>query len=392
MTNLSTKQTVFINDVMEGKNIFLTGKAGTGKTYVVKKAIEQLKAKGKKIVAIAPTGIAANNLGGQTIHSMFALNPFGVMDFKSCNFLKGEKRRMLDMIDVILIDEVSMLRADILDGMNWTLIKNGCSGLPSKQIVFIGDMKQLPAVVNDNTRSILYRTYNGVEFYEAKIFEKLAVETVELDEVLRQNDPEFIDNVNIIREGGRAPYFHQFIGSDTKGVILAPHNSTVDKYNKSGLDGLKGDLFTFDAKVTGNINADDFNLPTKIQVKNGAKIMYLVNSKDNDLVNGTLGTFVSHEDCHFIRVNGVDHALDKVEFTKKEYVLNDNKTDLELKVVGSIEQYPFKLAYALSIHKSQGLTFDEVTIDLTRPCFSPGQFYVAVSRVTGPSGLRIITR
>lgn len=388
---LSTKQSQFLELAMEGNNIFLTGKAGTGKTFVVKKAIQLFRTRGKKVVAIAPTGIAANNLGGQTIHSMFALNPFGVMDFETCNFLKGEKRRMLDLIDVILIDEVSMLRADVLDGMNWTLIKNGCKGLASKQLVFIGDMKQLPAVVNDNTRSILYRTYNGVEFYESKIYPSLGVTTIELDEVLRQNDEEFITNINIIREGGKAPYFHQFIGSDPKGVILAPHNSTVDKYNKTGLDALKGDLFTFDAKVTGNINADDFNLPTKIQVKNGAKIMYLVNSKDNDLVNGTLGTFVSHENCHYIRVGDVDHALDKVEFTKKEYVLNDKKTDLELKVVGSIEQYPFKLAYALSIHKSQGLTFDEVTIDLTRPCFSPGQFYVAVSRVTGPAGLRIIT-
>lgn len=389
--DLSKKQADFLNAALSGENIFLTGKAGTGKTFVVKKAIEQLRAANKKIMALAPTGIAANNLGGQTIHSMFGLNPFGVMDFETCNFLKGEKRRMLDLVDVIFIDEVSMLRPDILDGMNWTLLKNGCQPLHTKQIIFIGDLKQLPAVLNDNTRSILYRTYNGEEFFEAKVYPKLNVATIELDEVLRQNDPEFIDNLNIIRDGGKAPYFHQFVGSQPRGVILAPHNSTVDKYNKIGLDSLAGETYTFNAAVSGNINADDFNLPTQINVKNGAKIMYLINSKDNDLVNGTLGTFVSHAGCHYISVNGVDHALDKVEFTKKEYVLNEKKTDLELKTVGSIEQYPFKLAYALSIHKSQGLTFDEVTIDLTKPCFAPGQFYVAVSRVTGPSGLTIIT-
>jgi ATP-dependent DNA helicase PIF1 len=182
------------------------------------------------------------------------------------------------------------------------------------------------------------------------------------------------------------------VGNEPKGIILAPHNSTVDKYNKLGLEALKGELFTFDANITGNINADDFNFPTKIEVKNGAKIMYLVNSKDNDLVNGTLGTFISHEDCHYIRVGDVDHALNKIEITKKEYILNESKSDLELKVIGTIEQFPFKLAYALSIHKSQGLTLDEVTIDLSRPCFMPGQFYVAVSRVTSPEGLRILTR
>ncbi|WP_114937541.1 ATP-dependent DNA helicase [Mucilaginibacter endophyticus] len=389
---LSSKQDLFLQSVLAGKNLFLTGKAGTGKTFIVKKAIEALKEDGKRIVALAPTGVAANNVGGQTIHSMFGLNPFGVMDFESCNFLRGEKRRMLELIDVLLIDEISMLRPDILDGMHWTLLKNGCQGLDTKQIIFIGDMKQLPAVVNDNTRSILYRKYNGVEFFEAKIFSKLNVETIELDEVLRQSDPEFIDNLNIIRDGGKAPYFHKFVTNEPKGIILAPHNSTVDKYNRIGLDSLKGELFTFEAKVTGNINADDFNFPTKIEVKNGAKIMYLVNSKDNNLVNGTLGTFVSHEDCHYIRVGDVDHALGKIEITKKEYVLNDSKTDLELKVIGTIEQLPFKLAYALSIHKSQGLTLDEVTIDISKPCFMPGQFYVAVSRVTSPEGLRILTR
>lgn len=388
---LSKKQKVFLDAALSGKNVYLTGKAGTGKTFVIKKAIDLIKAAGKKIVALAPTGIAANNLGGQTIHSMFSLNPFGVMDYESCNFLKGEKRRMLDLIDVIFIDEISMLRSDILDGMNWTLLKNGCKGLHTKQIIFIGDMKQLSAILNDNTRSILYRTYNGPEFWEAKVYSKLEVINVELDEVLRQSDPEFIDNINKIRDGEKAPYFHKFIGKEPKGVILAPHNTTAERYNQDGLNQLKGEILTFNAVVTGNINADDFNLPTQINVKNGAKIMYLVNSRDNDLVNGTLGTFISCEGCHYIRINDVDFALYKVEFTKKEYVLNSDKTDLELKVVGTIEQYPFKLAYALSIHKSQGLTFDEVTIDLTRPCFAPGQFYVAVSRVTGPAGLTIIT-
>ncbi len=376
---------------MNGDNVFLTGKAGTGKTFIVKYAMEQLKSNKKKVVAIAPTGVAANNVGGQTIHSMFSINPFGVAEFKTCNFMKQEKRRMLDAVDVIFIDEISMLRPDVLDAIQWTLLKNGCDGLPKKQIIFIGDLKQLPSPVNDNTRSVLFRTYDGHEFYHAKVYSKLNVVNIELDEVLRQTNEEFIQHLNIIREGGRSPYFKRFVATEPKGIILAPHNTTVDKYNKFGYDAIQTPSFTFTAKIEGNVKADDFNLPTVIHVKQGCKIMYLANQIGGELINGTLGIFVSHNGCHYINVNGVDHALTKVEFTKKEYVLNEDKTDLELRTLGSIEQYPFKLAFALSIHKSQGLTFDEVTVDLTRPCFSPGQMYVALSRVTTPEGLRIIT-
>lgn len=388
MTN-TPQQDFFITSALEGKNIFLTGKAGTGKSYIVKQLLERLKSDDKKVVALAPTGIAANNIGGQTIHSMFSLNPFGVTDFDNTNFLKGEKRRMIKAIDTIIIDEISMLRPDILDGVNWTMIKNGCGPLFKKQIIFVGDLKQLPPVLNDNTRSVLMQTYDGDEFYFAKVYSKLNVQNIELDEILRQSNKDFIENLNIIREGQRSPYWKQFIGEDLKGVVLAPHNSTVEKYNREGLEKLTSELMTFEAEITGNVKADEFNLPTKIEVKNGAKIMYLVNSNNGELFNGTLGIFVSHNDCHFIRVGNVDYSLEPIELSKKEYILNENEDKLELRELGSIRQYPFKLAYALSIHKSQGLTFDEVTVDLSRPCFQKGQMYVALSRVRTPEGLRI---
>jgi len=387
---LSKRQREFLEQLREGKNIFLTGKAGTGKSFIVKHAIEELKNNGKRVVAIAPTGIAANNIGGQTIHSMFNIAPFGVTEFDTCNYLKSEKRRMLENVDVIFIDEISMLRPDVLDGMNWTLIKNACGNLTKKQIVFIGDLKQLPAPIDDATRSVLYRTYNGEEFYQAKIYKELNVLEIELDEVLRQSNEEFIHNLNIIREGGKSEYFRQFVSKQTKGIILAPHNATVEKYNREGLASLKTDEYVFKAKITGNVKADEFNLQETVTVKNGAKIMYLVNSKESDLVNGTMGIFVSHKNCHYIRVGEVDYALNKMLFSKKQYVLNKAGTDLELQEIGSIEQYPIKLAYALSIHKSQGLTFEEVTLDLSRPCFQKGQMYVALSRVKSPNGLTII--
>lgn len=391
MSKLSQKQQLFIDTIQSGKNVFLTGKAGTGKSYVVNKAIEFLKKKGKNVVAIAPTGIAATNINGQTIHSMFSLRPFGVLGFSNCNFVKTEKRRLFQALDTIVIDEVSMLRPDILDAMHWTLIKNGCKGLSAMQIIFVGDLKQLPAVLDDNTRSILYQSYYGEEFFHANIYDELKPVTIELDEVLRQSNEEFIAHLNLVRDGSKSPYFKKFLCKEpSEGIILAPHNSTVSKYNHDGLSKLDGEEYIFEAVVTGNAKADEFNVDNIIKVKHGAKIMYLANSKNNDLVNGTLGTFIVHSDQYFIKVDGVEYALNTMEFSKYEYVLDEDKRKLELKKLGSIEQYPIKLAYALSIHKSQGLTFDKVNIDLSLPCFSKGQLYVALSRVKSPEGLKII--
>lgn len=387
---LTAKQHDFLNLALDGKNVFLTGKAGTGKSYIIRTAIRALKDLGKKVVAIAPTGIAANNIDGQTIHSMFKIPPFGVQDFESCNYIKSGSREVLKQASTFIIDEVSMLRPDLLDAMHWTLKKNGLPGLDRKQIIFVGDLKQLPSVLTDNERSVLYKTYDGDLFTHAKILKKVKMETVELDEVMRQQNEEFIQHLNIIREGGRSEYFKQFVSNETGGIILAPHNATVTAYNNAGLKALKGDVITFTAEITGTAKPQDFHLEQEVNVKNGCKIMYLINSRDNPLRNGTLGIFVSHSGCHYIRVGSVDYALEPAIITKKQYVYDSISDELVLKEVGSIVQYPIKLAYALSIHKAQGLTFDEVTLDLRRPCFQKGQMYVALSRVKSPEGLKII--
>jgi len=389
---LSSKQALFAELALAGHNLFLTGKAGTGKSFIVNDTIAKMKKAGKNVVALAPTGIAANNIGGQTMHSFFSLDPFGVLTFQTCRFFKTEKRRLMDKIDAIFIDEVSMLRPDLLDAMNWTLIKNGCPSLSKIQIIFVGDLKQLPPPVDDNMRSVLLSTYPGIQFTDAKIYPNLSVTTIELDEVLRQSDEDFINALNLVREGQKSEYFRQFVGKEAKGVILAPHNSTVNQYNIDGLQKQQGEEFVFTAEVTGNVKANDFNLESKVTVKDGCAIMYLANSKNNNLFNGTVGIFRRIGGNNFIDVKGVPYALETVEFSKKEYVLSDDQERLELQEIGTIKQMPIKLAYALTIHKSQGMTFDFVTVDLSLPCFAPGQMYVALSRVRTPLGLTIITR
>lgn len=392
----SKKQEEFLELAIDGKSISLDGKAGSGKSFITRYVKAKLEEMGRRVVALAPTGVAANNIGGQTIHSFFSINPFGVANYDDCKFMKSEKKRLVHLIDTIIIDEKSMLRPDILDAIHWTLLKNGVkNGLKSKQVIFVGDMKQLPPVLDDNTRSVLFRDYKGEGYFNAKVYGELGVIEIELDEILRQSNEEFIEALNLVREGVTAPYFRRFFDKGQKGIVLAPHNATVLEYNNKGLEEIKDQkLVKFVAYINGNVKADDFNLESEILVKHGAKIMYLANSRNNPLVNGTIGEFVvkelDGEDMYFIKVGHEEYAINLMEFTKKEYVLNRQSEKLEMTTLGSIKQMPIKLAYALSIHKSQGLTLPEITVDLTRPCFQNGQLYVALSRVTGPEGLSII--
>lgn len=388
---LTKKQEVFESLALSGSNIFLTGKAGTGKTFVVKRVIQKLRDRGVNVVVCAPTGIAASNAGGQTIHSLFSIPVAGIMTYDDCVYVRSEKRRMFNAIETIVFDEVSMLRPDILDAIHLTMRKNGCDGLDTKQLIFVGDLKQLPSPLSDNALSVLFKTYPAKEFLAAKILSQVEFDTIDLDEVKRQDDHEFIEALNEVREGRKSQFFKTLVHNEPHGVVLAPRNSTVNEYNRKGLSKLSGKEYIFRADYDGKARDTDFSLESEVRVKDGAKIMYLMNSKHNDLRNGTIGVFRVKNGDFFIETNnGVQYLIEPVEILKIEYVLNPATGKIELMTIGSIKQMPIKLAYAMTIHKSQGLTFDEVTIDLSLPCFQDGQLYTALSRVTTPKGLRII--
>jgi len=387
---LSVDQFKFLTAVKQGKNVFLTGKAGTGKSFAVEEAIFRLKEAGKNVAATALTGVAANNINGATLHSTFGLSIHGVLTYDECRWLKDYKREAMAAIDVLIVDEISMLRPDILDAVHWTLKKNGCGALTDRQVIFVGDLKQLEAPIDENTMAVLLEKYPNYTFDKATIYKKLDPVTIELEEVHRQDDQEFIENLNIVRDGGKSPYFKQFVHDEPKGVLLAPHNATVQAYNEEGLALMEGKQHIFNATIEGNAKGSDFNIVETIVLKDGCKIMYLANEKNSPLVNGTLGIFRMEDELPMIQVGETKFLIKEKEFEKSEYVYNAATDSLDLRTVGTITQIPIKLAYALTIHKSQGLTFEEVTVDLRRPCFAAGQLYTALSRVKRPEGLRLI--
>ena len=384
--NFTEDQKHFIELAMNGYNVFLTGKAGTGKSTILR---EFLELKEGSVACLATTGVAANNVKGSTIHSFFQINPnIALVNQHNVSKWGWKKKRLWGQVETVVIDEISMATPLLIDNIEKTLQYNGMRSLISKQLIFIGDLAQLPPVLNNMMTNFVIDYYGGIEFYLADVLVESAMQKVELTQIVRQSDQEFIDALNNIREGRQEPYFKQFI-TDTPndGVYLAPYKETVARLNQEKYDAVDGKEYVYVAKKNGYLNTNDCNFEEVLKLKDGVKIMHLVNK--GDLFNGAVGTFRIINELPYIEFEGKKYALEKTTYAKYSMEL-DSRGKITSKETASITQYPVRLAYALTIHKSQGLTFDEMTLDLTRDCFANGQLYVALSRVRSPQGLKII--
>lgn len=401
------------------ENIFITGKAGTGKTTFLKYISEHIN---KQAVVLAPTGVAAINAGGETIHSFLQLpfSPFvpgnaggfrpggdALQDKHSLLAglkLRDSKLKLIRKLDLIIIDEVSMVRCDLLDAIDLVLRhvrKNMSQPFGGIQMVFIGDLFQLPPVVPDNDWQILRDFYGGPYFFDSQVLKLNPPVYLELKKIYRQKEQTFIDILNNVRMGKitaqdlallNERYRPDFRPAKDAGYItLSTHNRVVDEINRTALEELDKPLHKFPGVIKNDFNPK--NLPTEqeLQLKVGAQVMFVKNDLQTPrrYFNGKIGT-VSAITTEGIKVSFEDELkpilLEKETWKNMRYRLNTQKGAVEEEEVGSFTQYPVRLAWAVTVHKSQGLTFDKVIVDLNRS-FAPGQVYVALSRCTGLGGI-----
>lgn len=393
------------------RSVFLTGKAGTGKTTFLNHFVRQTK---KNHIVLAPTGIAAINAGGVTIHSMFGLplRPFlpthervdenlgnNISDlFKHFKFRKN-KLKLLREVEIIIIDEASMLRADVLDMMDFALrhIRRNTQPFGGVQMLFIGDLHQLPPVVRDENLLKLY--YDTPFFFSAKGLADMDLVTIELTKVYRQKDETFLSILNEIREGKLSDAHHQLLNAryvedfepkDETYVYLTSHNRMADSINQKRLKELKGKSYQYKAEVKDDFRENQYPNEEILELKVGAQVMFIRNdaSGERRYYNGKLAevTALSHDEIQVL-IEGDDetYTLKKETWENKRYNLKPDKS-IDEEVLGSFTQYPIRLAWAVTIHKSQGLTFDRVIIDAGQS-FASGQVYVALSRCRTLEGI-----
>lgn len=384
-----------------GMSIFLTGKAGTGKTTFLK----TLKSHShKRMVVVAPTGVAAINAGGVTIHSFFQLplSPYVPNAKMEQRFAYSkEKRKIMRTIDMLVIDEISMVRSDVLDAVDNVMRRFREHDKPfgGVQLVMIGDLHQLTPVVRDEEEKILSEYYNTTYFFGSKALQSIDYVTIELHHVYRQQDESFLKILNDIRDGHPTaddlktlnsrynPSFRPNANDDY--IRLTTHNSKADDYNKYELLALKTPSYTFKAEIEKEFPPSDYPTDMRLTLKTGAQVMFLKNDPKGRYYNGRIGhvTYVDERQI-LVLCPGDEKAIEveKEVWENTKYKLNDSTNQIESEVVGTFTQYPLRLAWAITIHKSQGLTFDHAIID-AQLSFASGQVYVALSRCKTLEGM-----
>lgn len=388
-----------------GANLFLTGKAGTGKTTFLKRLREQTK---KRTVVLAPTGIAAINAGGVTIHSFFQLplspylpgTTFDQRDRKYFTFSKV-KKDIIRTLDLLVIDEISMVRADLLDAIDSVMRRYRDHGKPfgGAQLLMIGDLQQLAPVVKDDEWALLSIVYSTPYFFSSKALAAAGYCTVELKTVYRQQDMAFISLLNKIRDNRADDETLQelnrrchpgFVPPKGSGYIrLVTHNYQAQAINERELAALPTAEYEFDAEVEGTFPETSYPADKRLVLKRGAQVMFIKNDPEKRFFNGMIGEVVSVDVDEIVvksRDTGDEFSLDKAEWTNSKYTLDSVSKEIKETVDGIFRQYPLRLAWAITIHKSQGLTFDHAIIDASHS-FAHGQAYVALSRCRTLGGI-----
>ncbi len=394
-------------------SLFLTGKAGTGKSTFLRYIAANTK---KKHVILAPTGIAAINAGGSTLHSFFKLpfypllpndTRYSIRNIRDTLKYNSEKIKLLREVELIIIDEISMVRADIIDFIDKVLrvyCRNMREPFGGKQMLFVGDIYQLEPVLKDDDRRLLHPFYPSAYFFDAHIFRTFPLVSIELNKVYRQVDPVFISILDDIRTNhatdedlrklnARVSHGEDTPAPDDLTITLSTRRDTVDFINQRELDRLDGEPFVAMGEVRGEFPESALPTPIELELKPGCHVMFIKNDMKKRWVNGTLGIVSSIDEeggvVSVIAEDGNEYDVEKEMWENVRYKFNETEKKIEEEQIGTYVQFPLRLAWAITVHKSQGLTFRKVNIDFTGGVFAGGQTYVALSRCMSLEGITL---